>query len=336
MNPLRILIIEDHALIREHTIEMVVLNGDQVVGQAGSIRQALNVIPMVKFDLILSDIHLPDGTVFDILNAVSIHKVPVIFITAYKEFAIEAIKAEAIDYILKPIAQEELYYGLDRARNRIQNVGLIISTEVIAINHYNSIQLISFTDIIYCRGEGGYTTFYLSDGRKVIASKYMKIFAEMLPEDLFIRTHQSFLINRNYIMEYKREGKVVLRNGSEIPVSTRSRIKVIEQLSKYKRLMNQLFLYLLLSFYGIDVEISVEKRQTIIDSLSRQMNITTTKLRNSNGFLRAHYFLNSVRRKEVKYMNWPEMASSYYKLRGIAFMYNCNLDSAHANHHFIQ
>ena len=237
MKPLKIIIIEDHLMIRKHTVEMVTNNGDIVVGQAGSVRQGVDLLTKKNFDLLLLDINLQGGSGFDILKEISPFNIPVIFLTAYHEFAIQAIKNGAIDYILKPINKEELHRAIEKARDKLNcalpSLDPPRKLGKIAIKHLSTIQLLPFEEIVYCQGDSGYTTFFMKDGRKILASKYMKLIESALPQNIFLRTHQSYIINRNFIEEYNREGFLVMRNGAIVPVSTRSRVKIIENLSNY-------------------------------------------------------------------------------------------------------
>ncbi len=230
----RIVIVEDQISIRNDL--KILLQGHAgfvIVGIAGSVHEALVVIPATEPDLLFMDVQLGDGTGFDILEKLQPQNYKVIFLTAYQEHAIRAIKFGAFDYLLKPINSEELSESLTKVSN---SLALSSARIDIAFKHFNTelsdrivihaqeyYQIVELADIIYCKGESGYTTFYLRNGKKILASKHLKEYEELLPSSIFLRPHQSYLVNRNYIEKFHTKGYIVLKEGTQIPVSFRRR-----------------------------------------------------------------------------------------------------------------
>lgn len=213
-----------------------------LTGSCGTIAEASVLITNTHPDLLLLDIELSDGTGFDLLEAFPDRTFRVIFITAYNHYAIKAIRFGAFDYLLKPLEEEELAQALDRvvelpvtevqqrvvAREHLQPAAL---HNRIVLRSQQYLQVVSFEDILYCQGEGSYTTFFLTDNRKVTVSRPMKEYEELLPEAWFVRTHQSYLVNHFCIDRLHKDGYLVLRNGVEIPVSTRKKEYVMQFLT---------------------------------------------------------------------------------------------------------
>lgn len=240
---IRVVIIDDEPAIRKDT-ELLLKQqaGFIVVATCGSVQEARTIIPATNPDLLLLDIELSDGTGFDIVQTLET-PCKIIFITAYHNYAIRAIKYGALDYLLKPLDEEELKSALDRvlksattvpdqrqlsiARQSFQQGGL---QNRIVLRSLQYLQVVPFEEIIYCQSDAGYTTFFLTDNRKIVVSKSIKEYEELLP-NWFMRPHQSYLINHNFIDRYHKDGYLVLRQGSEIPVSTRRKEYVIEYLT---------------------------------------------------------------------------------------------------------
>lgn len=243
----RILVVEDEPLIRNSIVRIFDNRTDVVVvGSCGSVEAALVMISGTSPDIILLDINLPDGTGFDILDQVEPGSFHVIFITAYNDFAIKAIKYGALDYLLKPLNEEELELAIRKIIEE-KTPGIHENQLLVSKQHYREpekdnrivlrfqqyFDIVSFEDIAFCKSDGGYTTFFMTDGREIMISKTLKEYEELLPEKFFIRTHRSYLVNKRFIDRYHKEGYLVLRNGKEIPISTRRRDYVMNFLDSF-------------------------------------------------------------------------------------------------------
>lgn len=246
---IRTLIIEDETAIVKEIKWFLSQEPDiEVVGCASRIPVALDLISELHPDLVLMDIQLTDGIAFDILNQLEDIDFQLIFLTAFNNFAIKAIKYGALDYLLKPIDEDELKVALDKARKKIgakdvnQDTQLKIALKShllpetpdshLVLHTMEFIQILQLKEIIYCKSEGSYTTFFLTDDRKLMISKPLKFYDELLPDQYFLRPHQSFLVNFAFIDKYLKSGSILLKNQTEIPVSIRRKEYVLQRLIK--------------------------------------------------------------------------------------------------------
>ena len=208
-----------------------------VVGVADGVKSGIELIKAHKPHIVLLDIEMHDGTGFDLLNKLNPVDFKVIFITAYEEYALKAFKFSALDYILKPINADELIAAIERTEDALKN-GKVQNIDVLEGNYSSnnkeakkiilktsdSIYAVSIKDIIRCEAEESYTTFFLNSGEKIVMSRPLKEYDELLSEYGFFRTHQSHLINLDYFEKYKKaDGFAVLKDKSSIPVSSRKK-----------------------------------------------------------------------------------------------------------------
>ncbi len=241
---IRTLVIDDEEIIRNEILDMLSSSAKDeivVVGDAGSVAEAITLAKACRPDLVLLDINLPDGTGFDFLEKVEYRNFQVVFITAYEEFALKAIKQGALDYLLKPVDEDELEEVLEKVirtntNDLTEQLDIVTrslkgNNEKIVLRLFDSFQIIRFNELQYCKSDAGYTTFYLSDGRKFTTSKTIKEYESLLPSDTFFRSHQSYIINLDFIDRYEKSGDVILRGDINIPVSVRKRDTLVKLLS---------------------------------------------------------------------------------------------------------
>jgi len=248
---IRALIIDDESKARESIIHLIKLTFKNVesVGEADSVSSGIKAIKKLKPNLVFLDIQLEDGTGFDILNQLNEIDFQIIFITAFNEYAVKAFKYAAMDYLMKPVNPQEFVKAVERAiksheKDDFQtkfNAYLShikdgsIEHKKIILKTSESINLIKVNDIIRCEADRGYTDFFLRDGTKILVSKGLKDYDDMLQDFSFIRTHQSHLINLNYIKSFVKAdgGYILMTDGSTVPVSSRKReyvFKIFEDL----------------------------------------------------------------------------------------------------------
>ena len=217
----------------------------KIIGTAKSVVEASKLLGKSQPDILFLDIMLGDGTGFDILEILPNLKSKIIFVTASDEFAIKAFKFAAIDYILKPYSDEDLANAIKKATNQIQpnkeqlsvlKESISSSTnrsKKISLTTSEKIIVVNLDDIIRCESDNNYTTFYLENNQKILVSKTLKYYADLLKENEFLRVHQSHLINTKYIKEYIKSdgGYLLLKDTTTIPVSVRKKNEVIEALN---------------------------------------------------------------------------------------------------------
>jgi len=169
----------------------------------------------------------------------------VIFITAYEEYALQALKIGAVDYLLKPVDPEELTKALDKVsqvpveqqKEQIQKVKRVFKKEdeTLILSLQDSFQVINLKELVYCESDKGYTNFYLSDGKKYLASKSLKEFESQLLRHSFTRPHQSFMVNLTFIDKYDKSGTIYLKDGRKIPVSSRKKEGFLQYLFNWNK-----------------------------------------------------------------------------------------------------
>jgi two-component system LytT family response regulator len=220
----------------------------EIIGKATSVIEAAKLLQKKQPDILFLDIMLGDGTGFDILEIVPNLRSKIIFVTASDEYAIKAFKFAAIDYILKPYSNTELANSIKKAKEQIQPNKEQLSVlqdsinnphkvlQKISLHTSEKIIVVQLSEIIRCKADNNYTTFYLEKGKKILVSKTLKYYSDMLKEHNFLRVHQSHLINTSYIKEFIKSdgGYLILKDKSNIPVSVRKKNEVIEILNNLK------------------------------------------------------------------------------------------------------
>ena len=242
---LRTIIIDDEAHVRESLAEMLKIHcpNVKVVDRAEGVKSGVKSILKRHPDLILLDIKMKDGTGFDLLEKIDNIDFKIIFITAYDQYAIKAIKFSALDYLMKPVDSVELQEAVNKAESITQKeVNTQLNTlatnlqtddqskKKIILKTFDNIYLVKVSDIVYAESDSRYSTFYLESGEKVIVSKTLKHYHELLNDFGFYRVHKSFLINLAHIQRFeKAEGGYVILNGAaKVPVASRKREELLE------------------------------------------------------------------------------------------------------------
>lgn len=217
-----------------------------IVGTAGKVKDAIALIESEKPDLLFLDIQLTDGLGFEILDYFKEKSFHVIFTTAYSQYAINAIKFSALDYLLKPINSSDLKNAVAKAKEKnktelhsqiesfIKNQSLQNQNKKIALQTSQGIFIHEIQTIIKCTSEGNYTNIHFVDGKKLLIAKPLKEFEDLLCNYGFERIHHSHIINLNQLTSYvfKDGGYVILSDKSTLPVSKRKKASLMEFLSK--------------------------------------------------------------------------------------------------------
>jgi two-component system LytT family response regulator len=217
---MKAIIVEDKEYIRKALLNLLELidTDVQVVGECESVKDAVIVANACKPELIFLDINLTDGNAFDFLDQTENLNFKIIFITAYEEFALKALKIGAVDYLLKPVDIDDLQAALlkvgklplSEQKEQIKTVKQVWNND-------------DLNELMYCESDKGYTTFYCANNKKYVVSKTLKGFEERLVASHFIRPHQSFIVNLQFIDKYDKSGVIFLKNEVKIPVSFRKK-----------------------------------------------------------------------------------------------------------------
>ena len=220
----------------EKTLQRYFPNKFHIVGKCFSVDSGVEAIKEHEPDLVFLDIQMPDKNGFDLFENFSNINFEVIFTTAYNQFAIKAIQRSALDYLLKPINHVDLADAIRRFESKQQGTSaqkkLALLLENLNVNDQNvskiafptvdGFELVHSNQILYCRAESNYCCIKNINGSTKTASKTLKFVEEILPENVFIRIHKSYVINLNYVVRYhKADKEVELTNGEKLPVSFR-------------------------------------------------------------------------------------------------------------------
>lgn len=183
------------------------------------------------------------GSGFDLLEGLPRIDFEIIFVTAYDQYAIRAIKFAAVDYLLKPINALELKKAVDRVQSKHlrknqqgQLEALLHNLQQqekkIALPQSDHIEFVAVNSIIRCQGDRNYTYFFLQDGRKLLVSRTLKEYVGLLDDQSFYRVHQSHLVNLNHIQKYrKRDGGILITSdGARIPVARARKEELLARL----------------------------------------------------------------------------------------------------------
>jgi len=245
MQQLKTIIVDDEKFSRENLGTLIdeYCPELEVVGAAASAKAARTLVEEFDPDVIFLDINMPNEDGFDFLSSIPDKNFSVVFATAHNEYGIQAVKAEAVDYLLKPIDIEELQntskklllntlerkYKVKAGKSIPERIGKII------INHSQGFSIITLNDIIRLEGDSNYTKIYVKDEQYVITSKTLKELQEILSEPYFYRIHKSHIINLNFLKEYSNEdgGYAIMSDGSKIMISRRRHQEFIDKLREH-------------------------------------------------------------------------------------------------------
>jgi two-component system, LytTR family, response regulator len=236
MNRIKAILVDDEldgrlvlsSMLKTHCPEI------NLIAECSSVDEALETLEKHEIELIFLDINMPKITGFGMLDKINRSDFSIIFVTAYQEHAIKAIKYSALDYLLKPIDSEELIEAVKRAisttndplqfqkllenkaKTEVDQLVLPVRDGYIFVNHL---------DITRCEADSNYTNIYLANSEKHVVAKTLKEFESLLPSTLFFRIHKSHLINLNHLKKYTKGdgGTVTLLDNTEIDVSRRNK-----------------------------------------------------------------------------------------------------------------
>ena len=249
MEKLRTLIIDDEAPARELLAGILenYCHRTKLIGFADGVQNGLKAIKSLKPDLVLLDINLEDGNAFDLLREFNEIPFALIFVTAYENYALNAFRFSAVDYIMKPVNIDDLVKAVQKAADKLEQASLGLKLKnffdnlnskpedkKIVLKTQESIHIVKLSDIIRCEADHNYCTFYFVNGKKIVVSRNLGEFEEMLNGLFFFRTHQSHLININHILSFEKNegGYLKMADNSSVPVSKRKKEELLELFGK--------------------------------------------------------------------------------------------------------
>lgn len=218
-----------------------------IIGEADSVASGADLLVKTKPQVVFLDIHLGDGTGFDLLEEVNKTgnvNSQIVFITAHEQYAIKAFRFSALDFLLKPVDPEELQKVIQKIKSVLNttdsygHIDLLLENirkkvdnfKRIALSNSDGIHVFEVSDIIRCESEDNYTKFFIKNSKPILISKTLKEYEDLLTEHGFERIHQSHLINLAYLKSYikKDGGYVVMADNSNLPISQRKRDRLQE------------------------------------------------------------------------------------------------------------
>ena len=235
------------SLLERHAPEI------RIIGEAESVKTGIEAIENWKPQVVFLDIHLNDGTGFDILEEVAKKNGKlnshIVFITAHEQYALKAFKFSALDYLLKPVDPEELKKSVVKIKEVLEkntsfdHIDLLLENIRKKVDHFkrialstaDGIHLFEISDIIRCESQDNYTQFFIKNHKPLLISKTLKEYEELLMEHGFERIHQSHLINLAYLKSYvkKEGGYIVMADNSQLPISARKKERLQELIKSF-------------------------------------------------------------------------------------------------------
>lgn len=246
---LKAVIVDDEDHVRDSLTKILAKHCPQiaVAGTATGVESGIAAIRDLHPELVLLDIQMDDGTGFDLLQSFPSVDFKVIFVTAYDQYALQAFRFAAVDYILKPVNPEHLVAAVERASQMLsdhfslrmdtlkENLKAIAHQDKkIILKTTDQIHLLDIKNIVTCESDSCYTTFHTLQGEHIMVAKTLKDYEEMLNGCGFFRVHKSYLINLAHIRRFDKQdgGHIVLTNDFKIPVASRKREEMMELLEK--------------------------------------------------------------------------------------------------------
>ncbi|MFV0571966.1 MAG: LytR/AlgR family response regulator transcription factor [Xanthomarina gelatinilytica] len=219
-------------------------NDIEVVETFTSPETAITYLKTHTPDCLFLDINMPTMDGFQFLDCINHKDYAVIITTAYNEYALKALKNEALDYLLKPIDSDDLKETIAKIKKFYTNNISIAKVEEVLLNFNANLKhqkvilntdgklvFLNIDDILYIESDGNYSTFFMTNNQKMVVTKKIKEIDAILPENYFFRIHNSYIINLNKIKEFvKNEAYVVMESNEKIPVARQRKSDFLNKL----------------------------------------------------------------------------------------------------------
>jgi two-component system LytT family response regulator len=246
---LKLLIADDEENVREAFSHIISTHNPDItlLSATDSVTSTIKSITENKPDIVLLDVEMKGGTGFDVLKNFPEPKFKVIFITAFQQYAVQAFRFAALDYILKPVDPDQLMETIGKASDNIDKEKIALKVDSflynmrsmgqgfkkIILKTSNNIYVVNLQDIVYLEADRSYTNFYMTDKSRIMVSSTLGHYEEMFDEYSFLRIHASYLININYIKRYEKGdgGKIILTGDISLPVASRKKEHVMQLLT---------------------------------------------------------------------------------------------------------
>lgn len=229
-------IVEDEKTSQEYLTDLLATHFPQVrvLSIEDTVQPAVKAIDQYAPDIVFLDVEIKMGTGFDVLAGIKQLTADIIFTTAFNQFAIDAFRYHAVDYLLKPLESERVIQSIERSIRKsesqrtsreimqlLQYMKQSSAQQRLPVSTMYGMEFIDTDDILFAEAEGNYSKLKLKQDRSILVTKKIKELEEQLPEPLFIRIHHSYLVNARCIKKYYkgRGGHVILDDDTSLPVS---------------------------------------------------------------------------------------------------------------------
>jgi len=242
MKKIEAIIVDDEPAVQENLRNLLTYNFEQikVVACASSGKEAVQLVHRHKPEALFLDIQMPQLDGFGVLEQVlpQYPNLAVVFVTAYDHYAIQAIKAKAIDYVVKPIRINELRNAIAGIEEHLgcaksSSTGGDVAFPILAVPFQQGIEIVNTRSLLYLQADGSYTEFHLQDGRKLLISKSLATIEKMISPS-FYRIHKSCIVNLHHMVRFlSNDSAVVLTNNVRLPVAIRRAAEFREVVTQY-------------------------------------------------------------------------------------------------------
>lgn len=236
MKPIDVLIVEDEPKSAALLWNMLQPYGAtvRVVHTSPNMEDAQDFLAKQPVGLVFLDMEMPDGNGFELFAHTAPQTPRVIVTTAYEQYALPAIRHQVVDYLLKPLDEQELANALQKLLHPVEGHSTVQAQKVpgaIALPSFNGLYFIPMEQIMYCRSEGSYTRFYINNHPEVLVSRNIGEYEWLLPAPLFCRVHKEYIVNLTYVHEYirGRGGYIILHNNTKIEVAARRKEELLSR-----------------------------------------------------------------------------------------------------------
>ncbi len=218
----------------------------KIVAESTSVDAAKTAIMQERPNIVFLDVEMPEKNGFDLVNELDEIDFDIVFTTAFDKYAVQAIKASALDFLHKPITEKDMQETLVRFEAKNNKDNIIRQVEILLENYgrsfnkkivvptNNGLEFINTNQIVRLEAENTYTTFFFSDNSKLVVAKTLKEIEELLPTSVFFRVHHSHLINLSYIKRYQKSdgGALIMEDKTSIPVSRHRKEELVRLIRK--------------------------------------------------------------------------------------------------------
>ncbi len=231
---MKALIIDDEVIFSDYLKSMLTDTAKdiEIVAIDNNIASAIENIEKYKPQLVFLDMEIPDISGIDFLKKLQSKDFEIIVTTSHTEYALDAIKGDVVDYLIKPVQKLELILAIQKVKRKLESKFSNTSCEKLSVFNDNGFDLIPKLQILYCHAENNYTQIHKIDGKSILVSKTLKDIEQQLSNPTFFRVNKSCLVNLQHIKRYIKTdgGSVVLDNDMEISVSPSSKDELISRL----------------------------------------------------------------------------------------------------------